>query len=253
MQLTDISILDILPINIARDPGVIKAAIAFDQALQEIIFKIPDVALISRAVRDEIVEELLYDLLAHHFHVDFYDLEEWDQVAGKSVLQAKRELVLKSLEHHSYKGTPRIVEEVLDIVLPGARVEEWFEYGGNQYCIQVITEGNLPDMRVVYKLVEVIMAFKNTRSWLEVIKAIKRAQITQLYLAAGVLIKRVLWIERPLIGYYAVRIRDVMVMAGDTQDDLYSNVVVNGVYLWTATDVNFADPIEFVRVGTEVF
>ena len=165
MDLSNVSILNIMPPNLAADRNVRMTAEAFDKTLHDIINKIPDVAIIPGLVLNRIVNETLIDLLAWQFHADFYD-------PGLPV-EIKKELVLKSLDWHYRKGTPSVVEEIVSAVFSKARVEEWYEYGGHPYRFRVATEEQMPDKETLDKLMRAINAVKNTRSFLDT--------LTQLY------------------------------------------------------------------------
>jgi len=159
MDLSNISILNIMPPNIAADPNIRKIAEAFDEVLRGIIAKIPNVEVIPNLVLNRIVDETLIDLLAWQFHVDFYD--------PKLPIEIKRELVLKSLDWHTRKGTPSVVEEIVSTVFSRAKIEEWFEYGGQPYRFRIATEEQMPDAETVNKLIRAVNSVKNTRSFLE--------------------------------------------------------------------------------------
>jgi len=164
MDLNNISILNILPPNIAEDRNVKMTAEAFDKALRDIIKKIPGVAIIKDLALNQIVNETLMDLLAWQFHVDFYD--------PALPINIKRELVMKSLDWHCRKGTPAVVEEIVSTVFSKAKIEEWYEYEGNPYCFRVATAEEMPDQETITKLIRAINSVKNTRSLLETLTSL---------------------------------------------------------------------------------
>ena len=175
MDLSDVSLLNILPPNLAKDKNVQMAVKAFDEVLREIIAKIPGVSIIPKI--SEITDHLLLDLLAWQFHCDFYNPE--------LSIDAKREVVLKSLDWHTRKGTPSVIEEVVSAVISGAEVEEWFLSGGPPYTFQVITEQTLANTEDIKKLYDAISSVKNTRSWLDAITSMIQATM-KFYYGIGV-------------------------------------------------------------------
>jgi P2-related tail formation protein len=69
----------------------------------------------------QLTDEKLVDILAWQFHVDFYD--------PNKDLEFKKNLVQMSIIWHKTKGTPALVQWVLDTYWPGgASLLEWFEY-----------------------------------------------------------------------------------------------------------------------------
>jgi phage tail P2-like protein len=159
MDLSNISILDLMPPNLAADKNIKMMAEAFDEVLRDIIEKIPDIEIIPNLTLNKIVNEMLIDLLAWQFHVDFYE-------PGLPI-EIKRKLVLKSLDWHYRKGTPSVVEEVVSTVFTRAKVEEWYEYGGLPYRFRIATEEDISDAETVKELMRVINSVKNTRSFLD--------------------------------------------------------------------------------------
>jgi len=159
MDLSNVSVLNLLPPNIANDKNVKMMAEAFDKALHDIINKIPDVAIIPNLMLNKIANETLVDLLAWQFHVDFYhpDLP----------LDVKIGLVKKSLDWHTRKGTPSVIEEVVSTIFSKALVQEWFEYGGLPYMFNIATEEPMPDPETRSNLIRAINSVKNTRSLFE--------------------------------------------------------------------------------------
>lgn len=159
MDLSNFSIINIMPPNLAADKNIKMLADAFDETLRKIINKIPDVAIIPNLVLDRIVSEILIDLLAWQFHVDFYD--------PSFPIEIKRELVLKSLDWHFRKGTPSVVEEIISTVFSKAIIQEWYEYKGLPYRFRIATDEQIPDEETRNKLYRAINSVKNTRSFLD--------------------------------------------------------------------------------------
>jgi len=161
MDFNNISILNIMPPNLAKDQNVKDIADAFDQILRDIIKKIPNVSIIPDLVLNRIVNETLIDLLAWQFHVDFYDPD--------MPLNVKRSLVLKSLDWHARKGTISTIEEIVTQVFATAKIEEWFEYGGPPYHFRIAVGDYIPDKETRNKIIHMVNISKNTRSFLEIL------------------------------------------------------------------------------------
>lgn len=113
-----VTLSELLPSSIASDPDVAAAAAAIDAELRKATLSVPNVLIIPR-IR-EITESVLIDLLAWQYHVDFYD--------AALPLATRRELVCKSLDWHTRKGTPSAVEEVVTAVFSDGKVIEWWDF-----------------------------------------------------------------------------------------------------------------------------
>lgn len=154
--LDDYKIRDNLPSSIDRQ-NIRDLAEVLDVKLQEINAMSEIVLLYPRI--DELPENLI-DALAEQFHVDFYD--------NDMTLQQKRAVVKNSIAWHRRKGTPSVVEEMVQTVFESAKVEEYFEYGGEPYFFRVtLITAPLTDKAVLDRLVDAINKTKNVRSWLE--------------------------------------------------------------------------------------
>jgi len=164
MELSNVSILDLLPPNIASDKNVRAIAEAFDKTLHDIINKIPDVAIIPNLMLNKIVNETLVDLLAWQFHVDFYQPD--------LPLDVKIALVKKSLDWHTRKGTPSTIEEIVTEIFAEAKIEEWYEYNGLPHHFRVTVGDFLPDSATIAKITRAINSVKNTRSFLDIMTSI---------------------------------------------------------------------------------
>ena len=159
MELLDVDILEILPPNLAKDKGVRVACEVFNKVLREVIEKIPNILIIPRLVRKEIVDNTLLDIMAWQLHCDFYETD--------MPIKTKQDLVLKSLDWHTRKGTPSVVEEIISTVFSRAKLQEWYEYGGSPYKFRIATDEEIPDIETKNKFFRAINSVKNTRSMLD--------------------------------------------------------------------------------------
>lgn len=155
-----------LPESINKDP-VPDLARVVDMALSDIN---PDLLLIYPAVDG--LPEALIDHLAEQMHVDEYD--------DNSDLSVKRQQVKESFLLHKFKGTKYAVQKAVSTVYQVAKVEEWPAYSGDPYHFRIsgIT-APIEDGAVVNKLVRIVNAYKNTRSWLDYIEFIESTTTTK--------------------------------------------------------------------------
>lgn len=154
-----------LPESINKDP-VPDLARVVDMALSDIN---PDLLLIYPAVDG--LPEALIDHLAEQMHVDEYD--------DNSDLSVKRQQVKESFLLHKFKGTKYAVQKAVSTMYQVAKVEEWPAYSGDPYHFRIsgIT-APIEDGAVVNKLVRIVNAYKNTRSWLDYIEFIESTTTT---------------------------------------------------------------------------
>jgi len=129
-----------------------------------------DLLLIYPAI-DSLNEQLI-DYLAVQMHVDEYDDTE--------NLDVKRQQVKQSFLLHRLKGTKYAVQKAVSTVYQSAKVEEWPAYSGDPYHFRIsgIT-APIEDGAVVNKLVRIVNAYKNTRSWLDYIEFIESTTTTK--------------------------------------------------------------------------
>lgn len=111
---------------------------------------------------DELDEETV-DSLAWQFHVDFYDYA--------LTLEKKRQLVKSAIRLHRIKGTPQAVIDASTTVFGRTKLKEWFEYNSEPFYfsldVDVTETGASPEQ--LRKLDILINAYKNKRSWLEIL------------------------------------------------------------------------------------
>jgi phage tail P2-like protein len=125
--------------SISYDRQVQAGCGAFDEQMYEIIDETdgvdpPPTSQLSPPTPPSTISEIIFiplirqlsdpnlvDILAWQFHVDFYD--------STKDLEFRRQLVFNSIQWHMRKGTPDLLQEVLDTFWPGgATLQEWFEY-----------------------------------------------------------------------------------------------------------------------------
>jgi len=154
ISLENLRLEDIAPDSI-KIPDVLAFFNALDPELQKITLAISETLLMTRI--DELPEAVI-DLLAWQLHVDFYEPLGLD-------LDRKRALVKNSLMWHRYKGTKYAVESMLrEIFDRKAKIDEWFEYGGDSYFFRVHLNPDIHhDLGVITGAVHEL---KNTRSWI---------------------------------------------------------------------------------------
>lgn len=129
------------------------------KALSEQLIKasgICDNALIYARI-DELPEEVL-DVLAYDFHCDWYD--------KAYPIETKRRILKNNVTIHKKLGTKYAVEKALADVYKTAKVQEWFEYGGEPYHFKISVDiGNTGITQSTKKEIEDKMKFyKNLRS-----------------------------------------------------------------------------------------
>lgn len=146
-----------LPSSIDAEPITSLAQVA-DVELGKIS---TDLLLIYPAI-DSLNEQLI-DYLAVQMHVDEYDDTE--------NLNVKRQQVKQSFLLHRLKGTKYAVQKAVSTVYQSAKVEEWPEYSGEPYHFRVTgITAPMNETKTINKLVRLINAYKNTRSWLDYVQ-----------------------------------------------------------------------------------
>lgn len=146
-----------LPSSIDAEPITSLAQVA-DVELGKIN---TDLLLIYPAI-DSLNEQLI-DYLAVQMHVDEYDDTE--------NLDVKRQQVKRSFLLHRLKGTKYAVQKAVSTVYQSAKVEEWPEYSGEPYHFRVTgITAPMNETKTINKLVRLINAYKNTRSWLDYVQ-----------------------------------------------------------------------------------
>ncbi len=84
---------------------------------------------------------------------------------GKT-LEEKKRLVKEAIQLHRRKGTKYAVEHSIQLIIPNAKVEEWFEYSGEPYHFRVINTEKR-SLREILTVISLINIMKSLRSWID--------------------------------------------------------------------------------------
>ena len=155
--LTARNILHTLPEALKTDKKTFALASVIADALATRSLEVDKVKIYPRI--DELPEVLL-NILAHDFKVDWYGYNY--------PLSVKRSQFRESFQVRRKLGTPGAMELALKSIYPHTEVEEWFEYGGDPYCFRVILDITNPQVNLSHEdTIRNIMWFKNKRSHLQ--------------------------------------------------------------------------------------
>lgn len=124
-------LLGAFPYALARDEDKEKLAESIAQPLAKTVSD-TDKALIFPAV-DNLPEAVL-DILAYDLKIDWYE--------AAAPIENKRRAVKECILVHKYKGTKYAVETALHSMFTNAKVEEWFEYGGEPFHFKLTVYGS---------------------------------------------------------------------------------------------------------------
>lgn len=84
---------------------------------------------------------------------------------GKT-LEEKKRLVKEAISLHRKKGTKYAVEHSIQLIIPNAKVKEWFEYSGEPYHFRVINTEKR-SLREILTVISLINIMKSLRSWID--------------------------------------------------------------------------------------
>ncbi len=164
-ELQTVSMLDLLPPNLANDETLRNAALSLDKELQAISKEIENVILLARL--DELSSEAV-DALAWQLHVDYYD--------ATLPIETRRDLVRESIAWHRIKGTPAAVQAVVDAVVGGAEIQEAWQYGAPPYHFKITgITGPMPTASDMAKLEAMVISAKNVRSHCDGVEFIRNS------------------------------------------------------------------------------
>lgn len=165
INIRDSEIADILP-HTVKTPEKLSLSYALSGAFKTVYDSLLKVRIWQNL---DNVDASLLDIIAAEISCPFYQMAETET--------EKRKLIQTAYEYNSKIGTVEAVQKLVEAAFGTGTVQEWFEYGGEDFYFRVnIGEGNelSPEM---YKLFDVyINAIKNKRSKLEAIYTEASAQ-----------------------------------------------------------------------------
>ena len=136
-KVTKADLLRALPIPLRNDAGMMKLAETAAKALLKAWSKIESPNIYARI--DQLDENML-DQLAKELNIGWYDYEE--------DLDKKRATIKNSWNVRRVLGTKGAVEGALGDAAEGSYVEEWFEYGGDEFHFRVKIPGMLTQEKI---------------------------------------------------------------------------------------------------------
>lgn len=158
--LTKENLLFTFPAGLRENPSIA----ALGDVMMETLAKRPaEIDRLSIYPKIDALPEALLDILAYDFKVDWWDPD--------CSLEQKRRLLKSSWQVHKVMGTKAAVEAAASAVYPYARVQEWFEYGGEPYWFRL--DVDLPEEEWTQerhiRLMRQLQFYKNLRSHLDLI------------------------------------------------------------------------------------
>lgn len=176
--LTDATLSETLTPSLQSEHDFVSAAEAIEPEFQLLVEDVPSIAvrtLISS------ISDLLLQYLAMEFRADYYDA-----TASRYV---REQTVLNALEWNTRLGTPSVIDEIITLYFNVAIVEEWNQYGGDNYHFRVKIQDPLTDSAVVAAATAKVLQLKNVRSQFDGFVRIYAVQPAQRY-AASLVVRR---------------------------------------------------------------
>lgn len=166
-KLIESSIYDLLPPNL-QDAESKALSAAFNAEFRPLVQYIQQKTQIYSNVSQ--LDESVCDMLALIFDIHAYD-QTFD-------IETKRDLVQGAIIASLYKGTALAVQRVISAVHGGAKLDEWFDYGGDPFMFKIFVDTNRKGISIndYDKLMDNIDAYKSARSVLEGITVNLKAQ-----------------------------------------------------------------------------
>lgn len=155
-KIDDVKISDLLPDYLNGDTKLKALSKGIEDILTDWVGSVED-TLIYKNIDD--LPENLVILLLDEWHVDFIDDE--------TTFEQKKELLKKSFDSHSRKGTVDVLEQVIKNIFGNTDISEWFTYGGKPGNFKLIVEGVSPSPEQIERIYKATKEYKNIRSHLE--------------------------------------------------------------------------------------
>lgn len=168
--------LDIMPLALRKDAKVQAASYALKETAAMLLGKISRASVYAGI---DLLPEDILDLLAMESRAQYYDTS--------LPVEYKREAVKNAILWYLKAGTVAAVRELTNLVWhsDSAKVQEWFEYASDPYLFRILLGTDMSiEEDLIYAFYDAMWKVKNTRSHLESITFLRRADNT-LYVGAA--------------------------------------------------------------------
>ncbi len=169
MDLKNIDLLKLQTTQMQQDPTTIALCRTLNTQIKELGEEVIACLIYSRI---NYLSSNILDELAWQMDVDWYD--------SNANIDVKRTLIKNAIRLHRIKGTPQAVEDVVTAIFGNTILQEWFNYGGKPYffCVNIDVVKEILTKENLKKVFDLINAYKNIRSWLEMLNLTLHAQST---------------------------------------------------------------------------
>lgn len=223
MKLQNLKLSEFLPQYMQSD----ETAKAFEYAVQKQILKvIGEIANLKIYISIDTQPESVLDELGWQFNIPEY--------ASSLPIDAKRNLIKTAIATHRRRGTVAAVRQVVTDIFGDARLEEWFEYGGEPYYFKVYaSEVTTVEQALLFRS---IASSQNVRSVLEAI-IINLTFKNTLYLGITVQVADTVNVFTP-----PATINDTQLFVGTTVQ------IADNINIYTTSDID----ISVINIGFAV-
>ncbi len=160
--LTKENLLFTFPAGLRENPSI--AALG-DVTMEALAKRPAEIALLSIYPRIDELPEVLLDILAYDFKVDW-----WDRNYS---IEEKRRTLKGSWYVHKHMGTKAAVETAIRAIYPLTTVEEWFEYEGGKpyhFRLRINITSDSGDRERQKRVLERLNFYKNLRSHVDEVR-----------------------------------------------------------------------------------
>jgi phage tail P2-like protein len=144
-----------LPPVLKNDTTILAIASAAAAELVGLLDEVPAPVIYARIGE---LPEILLDLLAYDFKVDWYD-QSYD-------VATKRALIADNVKVHKRLGTKWAVRRVVETYFGEGALWEWFEYGGDPFHFLIVSTTDISG-ETYNQFIKLLNIVKNARSVLD--------------------------------------------------------------------------------------
>lgn len=158
MRLKDVETIKLLPDWIRQDGAVQGLGKGTDDVVKAIHARIQ---LLSRWNKIDELTDAELDELAYELNILWYD--------STAPIETKRDLIRNSDIVYSKLGTKYAVEQIISAYFGNGRVREWFDYSGEPFHFQVLSDNPALVNENYDKFLKLLSVSKRRSAWLDAI------------------------------------------------------------------------------------